>query len=41
MSLEWWEELAIENLAEENDVSIEYIKENIEKFVEDIYAEMG
>lgn len=37
MSLEWWEELAIENLAEENDVTVEYVKEHIEEFVNDQY----
>jgi len=35
MSSEWWEELAIENLAEENNVTVEYVKEHIEEFVND------
>lgn len=35
MSLEWWEELALENLAEDNNVSVEYVKKHIEEFLDD------
>ena len=35
MSLKWIEELAIETLAEENNVSVEYVKEHIEEFIND------
>lgn len=33
--LEWLEELAIETLAEENNVTVEYVKEHIEEFIHD------
>lgn len=37
MSLDWQFEQFIENLAEENNVSIEQIKENLTDFIDDVY----
>ena len=38
MSLRWFEELAIETIAEENNVTIDYVKEHLDDFFDDVYG---